>query len=159
MRIIPLLSLAILLVGLPAEAQTPARPEIKTADHAEHGTYLTDGSGMALYLFEEDRREGERGRSVETDCEGECLERWPPFLAPSTPTAGGSADAGLIGSFQRPDGAMQATYNGWPLYYFAEDFVPGDINGHDFEEFGGDWYLVTPDGWALGEEEDDSTRR
>ena len=46
---------------------------------------------------------------------------------------------------------MQATYNGWPLYYFAEDFVAGDINGHDFEEFGGEWYLVTPDGGALGE--------
>ena len=37
-------------------------------------------------------------------------------------------------------------YNGWPLYTFADDYVPGDVNGHDFEEFGGEWYLMTPAG-------------
>jgi len=45
---------------------------------------------------------------------------------------------------------VQATYNGRPLYYFAEDFNAGDTNGHQFEEFGGDWYLVTPTGREVG---------
>jgi predicted lipoprotein with Yx(FWY)xxD motif len=128
-----------------------AETTIGTADHPEHGEYLTDSGGMALYLFEEDRRGGDRGRAVESDCLDECLTRWPPVAANPPLKAEGSADAALLGSFTRPDGKVQATYNGWPLYTFAEDFVPGDINGHDFEEFGGEWYLVTPEGGALGE--------
>ena len=119
--------------------------------HPELGSYLVDGNGMALYLFEEDRRDGERGRSVETDCvTDECLSRWPPFGGEPLPAAGEGVDPALIGSFVRPDGKTQAMYNGWPLYYFAEDFVAGDIAGHDFEEFGGEWYLVTPAGDDVG---------
>ena len=135
-------------------AQTTGKT-IKTAEHAEHGRYLVDGAGMSLYLFEEDRREGDRGRPVESDCLGECLDRWPPVSADVPPVAEPEADKSLLASFKRPDGKMQATYNGWPIYYFADDFVPGDVNGHDFEEFGGEWYLLTPAGDALGQENDD----
>ncbi len=142
-----LIGLGAVLIVNAASAETV----IGTSDHPEHGKYLTDGSGMALYLFEEDRRGGDRGRAVESDCLDECLTRWPPVTANPPLVAEGSADAALLGSFTRPDGKVQATYNGWPLYTFAEDFVPGDINGHDFEEFGGEWYLLTPEGGALGE--------
>ncbi len=135
-----------------------AGPTIKTAEHPDHGLYLTDGAGLALYLFEEDRPEGERGRPVESDCLDDCVGRWPPLSADPMPTADGEADPALLGSFTRPDGVVQATYNGWPLYYFAEDFSPGDINGHDFEEFGGEWYLLTPEGHALGQDLDDDKR-
>ena len=123
-----------------AQAQTTA-PTLKIGIHAEHGEYLTDRSGISLYMFEEDRPEGHRGRSVESDCLDDCLERWPVFGSDDPPKAEDGADASLVGSFKRPDDKSQATYNGWPLYYFAEDFVPGDINGHDIEEFGGEWYL------------------
>ena len=109
------------------------------------GPYLTAG-GTSVYLFEEDRPEGERGRSVESDCLDRCLERWPPVTGDPVPDAGEGVDASLVGSFRRPDGKVQAMYNGWPLYYFADDYVAGDVNGHDFEEFGGEWYLMTPDG-------------
>jgi hypothetical protein len=92
------------------------------------------------------------GRAVETDCvTDDCLSRWPPLGGRELPAAGDGVDASLIGSFTGPDGNKQATYNGWPLYTFAEDFVEGDVNGHDFEEFGGEWYLVTPEGGALRE--------
>ena len=156
------LSAAALAVGMLAplsalQAQT-AGEVIKTATHPEHGVYLTDGAGYALYLFEEDRPEGERGRPVESDCLDECLGRWPPFSPDALPEAEGEADASLLASFERPDGGTQLTYNGWPLYYFVEDFGPGDTNGHDFEEFGGEWYLLTPAGHALGEDLDDDKR-
>ena len=145
---------AMLLVVTPAFAQSPAPKTLKTTDKAELGTFLTDGAGLSLYLFEEDRRGGDRGRPVETDCFDDCLERWPPLIVETPPPAEGEADASLIDSFERPDGKMQATYNGWPLYYFVEDLVPGDVNGHDIEEFGGEWYLLTPEGHELGEERD-----
>ena len=138
-------------------AQTSA-PTVKTAQHTELGEYLTDRSGTSPYMFEEDRPEGDRGRRVESDCLDDCLERWPVLMSEEPPTAEGSVDASLTGSFTRPDGKTQATYNGWPLYYFAEDFLPGDINGHDIEEFGGEWYLLTPAGHALGQDLDEDHR-
>ena len=142
-----LLVLVAVFLSQPVLAET-----LKIAEDPKLGRFLTDDNGMALYLFEEDRRGGDRGRSVESDCVSEeCLSRWPTLGATSLPEAGDGVDGGLIASFARADGKLQATYNGWPLYYFAEDFVAGDINGHDFEEFGGEWYLVTPEGGALGE--------
>lgn len=47
---------------------------------------------------------------------------------------------------------MMVPYNGWPLYYFVEDAAPGDTRGHLIEEFGGEWYLVTPEGEKAGHE-------
>jgi predicted lipoprotein with Yx(FWY)xxD motif len=148
--LVKLLTIAMMATAF---ALSPALSEtLKVAEHPQLGRYLTDGSGTSLYLFEEDRRGGDRGRAVETDCvTDDCLSRWPPLGGREFPTAGDGVDASLIGSFTRPDGKKQATYNGWPLYTFAEDYVEGDVNGHDFEEFGGEWYLVTPEGGALGE--------
>jgi predicted lipoprotein with Yx(FWY)xxD motif len=144
----PLAAAAVLfLLASSATAET-----IKVERHLELGAFLTDQNGTALYLFEEDRRGGDRGRAVETDCvSDDCLSRWPTLGVDNLPTAGAGVDPALIGAFKRPDGKVQATYNGWPLYYFAEDYAAGDINGHDIEEFGGEWYLVTPEGGALGE--------
>jgi predicted lipoprotein with Yx(FWY)xxD motif len=132
---------------LPADAKSI--PVIK-AGHAALGGHLTDASGVSLYLFEEDRREGNQPGSIPSHCVKDCLTLWPPVPGDPLPAAGSGVDPRLIGSFRRPDGKVQATYNGWPLYYFAEDFIVGDTNGHQFEEFGGDWYLVTPTGRELG---------
>ena len=41
------------------------------------------------------------------------------------------------------DGSEQATYNGWPLYYFAQDSAPGDVNG---QGVGDVWYVVDATG-------------
>ena len=151
---------AIILVGLGSQAAAQNPRTLAIAEHASHGAYLTDQSGMALYMFEEDRPQGFRGRPVESDCVGEdCLSRWPPLGGDPVPVAGDGIDASLIGSFVRPDGKAQATYNGWPIYYFAEDFIPGDINGHDFEEFGGEWYLLSPAGQVIGDDDENDDRR
>ena len=125
-------------------AQT--RLGLKAVEHQKLGPHLTTAGGTSVYLFEEDRPDGERGRPVESDCVDTCLERWPPVPGEPVPVAGEGVDANLIGSFRRPDGKVQAMYNGWPHYTFADDYVPGDVNGHDFEEFGGEWYLMTPAG-------------
>jgi predicted lipoprotein with Yx(FWY)xxD motif len=132
-------------------AHAQSASTIQLAESPELGAYLVDQNGMSLYLFEEDRRDGERGRTVESDCvTDDCLSRWPPLGGDPLPVAGEGIDASLIGAFVRPDGKSQAMYNGWPLYTFAEDFVAGDINGHDFEEFGVEWYLLTPAGDDVG---------
>ena len=34
-----------------------------------------------------------------------------------------------LATIERDDGSKQVTYNGWPLYYFANDRQPGNTNG------------------------------
>lgn len=102
------------------------------------GQILVDGEGRTLYLFTPD----EQGPSVCTD---DCLANWPSLTGPAT--AGEGVDESLLGTAPRPDdGTEQVTYNGWPLYYFAADPNPGDING---QGVGDVWFVVTPEGEAV----------
>lgn len=111
--------------------------EVATAE-GPVGTYLVDAAGRSLYLFTLD---DERTSS----CEGPCAVAWPPFYGDGV--AGAGVDQALLGNAERSDGSIQVTYGGHPLYYYAEDSRPGDAKGHGFNEV---WYLVSPDGNALG---------
>ncbi|MCC2690620.1 MAG: putative lipoprotein [Rhizobiaceae bacterium] len=133
---------ALLLIGSPASGQDAT--DVKVAESTDHGRYLTDGDGRALYLFESDTQ-GQGGAEAQVSCSGECLARWPPFYAEGEPQAGEMADAAKLGTVAH-QGQMMVTYNGWPLYYFVEDSGPGETKGHDIEEFGAEWYLITPEG-------------
>ena len=102
------------------------------------GTFLVDGEGMTLYVFMPDAQ----GPST---CEDDCLAAWPALAGPAT--AGEGADESLLGTAARPDdGSEQVTYNGWPLYYFAQDAAPGDVNGQGLNDV---WYVVDPTGNAI----------
>ena len=91
------------------------------------GTILVDGaSGLTVYTFTEDTKDS--GTSA---CTGGCVSAWPPLTVPagSTPT-GGTGVTGTLGMITRADdGSLQVTYNGLPLYFFANDAEPGDLNG------------------------------
>ena len=82
-----------------------------TAD-TDLGTILVDGEGRTLYLFMPDAQ----GASM---CLDSCATTWPPLAGPAT--AGDGVDEALLSTADRPDGAAQVTYNGWPLYHFASD--------------------------------------
>lgn len=141
------LTTGILIAGLmlsPASATAQEAATVNVAESAEHGQYLTDGEGRALYLFEADTK-GEGDVAAVVSCTGECLDRWPPFRSEGEPQAGDRVDAAKLGTIEH-EGGMMVTYNGWPLYYFVEDAAAGDTKGHDIEEFGGEWYLITPEG-------------
>jgi hypothetical protein len=51
--------------------------------------------------------------------------------------------ADLVGTVGRPDGTQQLTLNGWPLYRFAKDTAPGDVNGEGVD---GTWRAIGTDG-------------
>ena len=132
----------LLLVSALAVAQEAAT--VKVAENADHGKYLTDANGRSLYLFEADTR-AEGDAKAKVTCKEKCLNRWPPYHTQGEPKAGAMADAAKLGTVEH-EGEMMVTYNGWPLYYFIEDQAPGDTKGHDIEEFGAEWYLLTPEG-------------
>ena len=116
----------------PADAATLA---LGTAD-TSLGSILVDGKGMTLYMFTKDTQ-----GSNASACTGQCLIAWPPLFG--KPTAGKGADDSKLGSFALPDGSIQATYNGWPLYYWKDDAKAGDATG---QKVGGVWFVLDRDG-------------
>jgi len=129
-----------LLVGCAAEddAPTPVGAVIGVAE-SELGTFLVDADGLSLYLFTSD------SPGVST-CTAECLTAWPAVLTEADPVAEDPAQQGLLGTFTRDDGSVQVTYAGWPLYRYAADAGPGDING---QGVGDVWFIVGPGGSLL----------
>ncbi len=113
-----------------ADAATLA---VKMAD-STLGSILVDGKGMTLYMFTKDS-------ANMSACEGQCLVNWPPLLG--KPTVGAGVDDSKLGSFQRTDGRTQATYNGWPLYYWKNDAKAGDTTGQNVQ---GVWFVLDRDG-------------
>jgi predicted lipoprotein with Yx(FWY)xxD motif len=111
---------------------------IKTASSSA-GTFLTDGSGRAVYLWAKDT-------SDVSNCTGACAGAWPPVTTTGSVTASGAAKASDLGTIARSGGAKQVTYDGHPLYYFAGDSGPGTASGQGSDGFGAKWWLVAPTG-------------
>jgi predicted lipoprotein with Yx(FWY)xxD motif len=101
------------------------------------GDVLVDGDGMTLYMFDSDTQGGE------STCYDGCASAWPPLLTDGDPAAGDGADGGMLGTVERTDGTMQVTYDGWPLYYWAQDSAAGDVNGQGVNDV---WWVLGPDG-------------
>lgn len=131
-------------------AQTTGAAKVEVEQSEEHGSYLTDADGRALYLFTTDQQGGD-GTMAQSTCYDACADAWPPMLVDGEPEAGEQVDASLLGTFERDDGSSQVTYNGWPLYYFIQDQGPGEATGQDKHGFGGEWYLLTPEGQMVEE--------
>lgn len=121
------------------------QPAVLTVNRTpEHGQFVADAGGRALYMFTAD--EGGTSR-----CYDQCARMWPPYVSPAgTPRAGtDEVQPGLIGTTERRDGSAQVTYGGHPLYYYHGDGGPGQVRGQDVHDSGGEWYLVTPQGSKL----------
>jgi len=98
------------------------------------GTILANGTGYTLYWFSEDT-------PTYTACDDVCVPQWPPMTGkPEVVT--GDALPGKLGTLYRSNGALQATYDGHPLYTFAGDFRPGDVGGNGVVQFGGRWHVI-----------------
>jgi predicted lipoprotein with Yx(FWY)xxD motif len=126
-----------------SEGDGDASPDgdvLVTTATTELGTILVDGGGMTLYLFDNDT-------DAESVCYGDCAVTWPPLVG--TAGVGGEADAALLGTTEREDGAMQVTYAGLPLYHYAGDEEPGDLTG---QAVGGVWWVIGPDGERITDE-------
>ena len=112
------------------------------ARHGKLGTYVTDGKGFSLYLFEKDKRR-------KSSCYGACAKVWKPLTVKGAPTAGRGLKRSLLATTTRTGGAKQVTYGGHPLYYYDDDHKAGQTEGQGVNEFGAKWYVVRPSGRKL----------
>ena len=103
------------------------------------GKALVGSNGRTLYLFQGDIH----GTST---CTGACAAAWPPDIVTGTPQAGSGVSQALLGTITRPDGTMQLTYNGHPLYYFTADTAAGTAHGQAVKAFGAEWDVVGASG-------------
>ncbi len=106
---------------------------IGTGSSPTLGTYLTGAGGMTLYLRTSDPSGG-------SSCTGGCATTWPPLtVAAGAQPLAGTGVSGALGTFARPDGSLQVTYNGQALYYYAADTKSGDTSG---QGVGGVWFVA-----------------
>jgi predicted lipoprotein with Yx(FWY)xxD motif len=140
------------LGALAGVAQGQDAPTVTVMESEQFGSYLTDGEGRTLYLFVNEEMEAGEERMTEgvranaAPCAGGCLQAWPPLTGEAT--AGEGVDDELLYTAD-VGGTMQAVYNGWPLYYFANDAEPGQINGQGRGRAPTIWYILSPEGNAI----------
>ena len=104
-----------------------------TQDPALGATILVDSNGMALYHLSAEQN----GKFICTS--SACLGIWHPLTASSGSTPSGAASLGTV---KRPDGTVQVTYKGEPLYTFAQDTTEGEAKGQGIKDVG-TWSAVT----------------
>jgi len=129
---------ALATVVLAATAGATASVTVLSARNGVLGEILVSASGRTLYHDSAERR----GR---VECVGTCATTWPPLVIPARakPLAGHGVIGSLLGTVRRPDGRLQITYRGLPLYLYSGDTRAGQANGQDV---GGSWHALTPSG-------------
>jgi predicted lipoprotein with Yx(FWY)xxD motif len=112
----------------------PAAPHALAikASQSSLGTILTDQDGNTLYAFTNDK-------GGTSSCSGACIATWPAAASKAAPKAGTGVNPALFGSITRTEGVVQATYNKWPLYYYAGDATAGETGGQGVN---GVWFVV-----------------
>jgi len=107
---------------------------VKTASGSKYGTILVNGQGMTLYHLSAEQN----GKFI---CTGSaCVGIWHPLTVASGTTPTG--EVASISTVKRPEGTVQVTYKGEPLYTFTQDHKAGETNGQGFKDVG-TWTVVT----------------
>jgi predicted lipoprotein with Yx(FWY)xxD motif len=107
---------------------------VKEAQNETLGrTVLTNKKGHTLYSLSIEKN----GRFT---CTGECLSVWHPLVVPAKTKPTGPVKLGIV---KRPDGRLQVTYRGRPLYRFDGDAKAGDVNGEGIMDVG-TWHAASP---------------
>jgi predicted lipoprotein with Yx(FWY)xxD motif len=102
------------------------------------GTYLANGTGWTLYVFNNDTQ-----NSSSSSCNGLCATYWPPFTgSASSLVLPSGLSMSSFGTITRGGGSTQITYDGWPLYYYAGDKAAGQTSGQGKVGFGGTWAVA-----------------
>jgi predicted lipoprotein with Yx(FWY)xxD motif len=91
-------------------------------------TILTTTSGHTLYSLSAEKR----GKFICTKTSS-CTTLWHPLKVPAGVTPKGPVKLGTV---KRPEGGLQVTYRGLPLYSFIEDKKPGQVEGEGIKDVG-----------------------
>jgi predicted lipoprotein with Yx(FWY)xxD motif len=116
----------------------PAENAAVAVGTTDAGDVLVDADGFTLYVFDNDEPNT-------SNCTGDCLDNWPRAVVDADFAVDDSLDQSMFATID-VDGETQLTVNERPLYTFAADANPGDVNG---QGVGGIWWAVGTDGNAI----------
>ena len=114
-----------------AASVSPAQATVHTARATVAGkaeTVLVNGRGLPLYYYRPDTAT----RSLVT---GGLAQLWPPLTSAAPAATGVSGKLAVLSGVN----GQQVTYNGHPLYTFADD-TAGQVTGQGVQDF----FVVTP---------------
>jgi predicted lipoprotein with Yx(FWY)xxD motif len=115
-------------------------PILKSSKVARLGSIVVNGKGLTVYHASSEKN----GKVV---CRGNCLYFWFPVLAGKGKVVlGKGLSRAKLGTTKRPNGALQVTYNGFPLYRYYRDRKPGQFRGQGVKDPAGKWYVVSTSG-------------
>ena len=118
--------------GAPVSLTVASKPGV--------GVYLTDASGRAVYVLDD-------GTGATVACTGPCATALKPVAGNASKAAGDTAlNADLIGVTTLPDGPVQVTYAGKPLYYASQDQGASSTSAQGTKQGKATTYLVSPKG-------------
>ncbi|GHF65087.1 putative lipoprotein with Yx(FWY)xxD motif [Amycolatopsis bartoniae] len=123
--------------GMATMGTTDTGPALTAVRAFDLGPVVVDGGGYVVYRYDRDTTNPSK-----STCTGTCAQQWKPVPASATQHITG-LDQSLVGTLTRDDGTDQATLNGWPLYRYTKDQMPGETAG---QGMGGVWFPVTPQG-------------
>jgi predicted lipoprotein with Yx(FWY)xxD motif len=120
LRFLLLLILVAAVAGSAVEAATATdpRPPAVRVKNARFGFILQSSNRLPLYYWNREKAAGGKIR-----CTGECARVWPPLVVKSR-SAVRPRMANVRGKFgvvRRPDGRLQVTFRGLPLYAYHND--------------------------------------
>ncbi len=113
------LACALLIAPLGAQAATAPAPVVHPVTTFEDGTFgrvLATRAGQALYWWTPERD----GR---VRCTGSCARAWPPLIVSKSARVPATIKGvkGKFSTVRRPDGRRQVTYQGLPMYSYADE--------------------------------------
>lgn len=130
--------------GSSAAASTTATVSVQSVEGV--GDVLVDSDGSALYTADQEM-------DGKVRCTDSCAETWIPLTLSGGGEPSASDDVpGELGVTERPGGERQVSYDGQPLYTFADDPMPGEVTGDGLSDtFDGElfsWQVVETGGEA-----------
>jgi predicted lipoprotein with Yx(FWY)xxD motif len=109
---------------------------IAVSQNKTWGPTLTLKNGDTLYRLTKDS-------TNKSTCTGPCTAIWFPVLLATGQAKPVGDGVSHLGSFTRPGGGRQVTYEGIPLYRFSKDKGPGQVTGN-IKDTWGQWWSINP---------------
>ena len=110
----------------PAASATVRTAPATVAGHME--TILVNRQGLPLYIYRPDT-------ATTSLVTGSLARLWPPLTSPAVASAGVTGKVAVL----KDVNGQQVTYNGHPLYTFADDHA-GQVTGQGVQNF----FVATP---------------
>jgi predicted lipoprotein with Yx(FWY)xxD motif len=118
---------------------------VAVASIDDAGDVLVDADGAALYTSDQEA-------DGKVRCTASCADTWLPLTVSGDAELADADVPGTLATVKRPDGGDQVTFDGVPLYTFADDGGPGVVTGDGLSDsFGGETFS-----WNVASVSDDS---